>query len=162
MWFQYYNINFCWCRTLMFSATSASVSIRREADMSAAILVFRDIVLLPVSMRTGGITEVRAVAWTHMCWTLKMVWSKPSEVRYTFKTRELGQILNLLMEEKRENLKHVGETWTKRLTGHMVGKKKSPLKFSFIFVKIKGLFSLADEADWHLAVPSICHCLKRS
>lgn len=48
-----------------------------------------------------------------------MVWSELSEVRYTLKTWELGHILNLLMEEKTEKLKHVGEACSKRLSFHL-------------------------------------------
>lgn len=45
--------------------------------------------------------------------------------------------------------------------------RKSHLKVLLIFVKMDEvrrccLCLLTDEADWHLAAPSICHCLKRS
>lgn len=77
-----------------------------------------------------------------------------------------GVTFYLCWQGKRERERE--RNWS-RLVRHVPGHfqarrwwKKFPLKFSLICVKVKSLFSLADKADWHLAVPSICHCLKRS
>lgn len=48
-----------------------------------------------------------------------------SEVRYTLKTPQSGHILSLLMEEKREKLKHVGSTCIRELVRPDGGEKIS-------------------------------------